>query len=94
MNLRDLGVAIHDHGNRWAKKLSNIIQSGSGIFNDIMHVARADRFWIHVQIGQDAGNLNRMDDIGLARLAMLVSVRNRSKMVGALNHFNMFFIHV
>ena len=94
MNLRDLGVAIHDHGNRRAKKLANIIQSGSGIFNDIMHVARAYRFWIHVQIGQDAGNLNRMDDIGLARLAMLVSVRNRSKMVGALNHFNMFFIHV
>jgi hypothetical protein len=48
-----------------------------------------DRFHVEPQVSQDTGDLLRMDDIGLARPALLIVMRRRSTIISTANELDL-----
>ncbi len=65
VNFTQFGIAIDNHGNGWSEQFLDIAQRGTGIFGNVVQVARANRFRIHLEVGQDTSNLNRVDNVWL-----------------------------
>ena len=74
LDLGDLGNTVHQIGHGLAEQLGYLLFGGSGVFHRIVQKGGDERFHIHVQVGQDDGNLYRVDYERLARLALLAMV--------------------
>ena len=79
------GEAVHDLGHPLTKLLVDVFQRYRGIFNYVVQQGahnsgrpQADLF------GTDAGHLDGVGKVGLARLAALVAVSVSAQLVGAL----------
>ena len=65
-NLADLGDAIDNVSDFRAKKLFDFLKSGEGILDDVMQQADTDRDRIHLHLGQQVRDFQRMRKVRLA----------------------------
>ena len=66
MDLADLCHAVNQPGNLGTEHLLKFFKGRQGIFDGIMEKARYHRRDVKLQVGQDPGNLHRMNQIRLA----------------------------
>ncbi len=58
-----------------AEFLLDLFQAEAGVFHRVVQQARHQADHVHLHVGQDHGDVQRMDHVGLARLAHLALVR-------------------
>ena len=90
----ELGHAIDELGHRIAKQAGNIGERGLGILDGIVQQRGAHHIAVHLEIGQNDGNLDGMVNVHLARAALLVAVLLGGKAVGLLNLRKVVLIHI
>ena len=71
MDLADLGHPIDQTGHLGAKLLLDLFQGGQGILDRVVQQAGDDRRHVQLHRGQELGDLNRMDEVGLPGAAFL-----------------------
>jgi hypothetical protein len=70
----DLGHAVHEVRDFGAEVLVDVFGRGQGVFDDVVQEAGADRDDVHLHLGQNPGDRERVDEVRLARLAHLILV--------------------
>ena len=90
----ELGHAIDELGHRIAEQAGNIGERGLGILDGIVQQRGAHHIAVHLEIGQNDGNLDGMVNVHLARAALLVAVLLGGKAVGLLNLRKVVLIHI
>ena len=90
----ELGHAIDELGHRIAKQAGNIGERGLSILDGIVQQRGAHHIAVHLEIGQNDGNLDGMVNVHLARAALLVAVLLGGKAVGLLNLRKVVLIHI
>ena len=84
--LAQLCDAIHQKGDLIAKFCRNLLLCHHGILYRIVQKARDNGLLIKLQIRQDNGDTERMNDIRLPRLAKLPLMSRRRNLISLLNH--------
>ena len=90
----ELGHAIDELGHRIAKQAGNIGERGLGVLDGIVQQRGAHHVTIHLEIGQNDGNLDGMVNVHLARAPLLVAMLLGSKAVGLLHLGEVILIHI
>jgi len=90
----ELGHAIDELGHRIAKQAGNIGERGLGVLDGIVQQRGAHHVTIHLEIGQNDGNLDGMVNVHLTRAALLVTVFLGGKAVGLLHLGEVVLIHI
>ena len=90
----ELGHAIDELGHRIAKQAGNIGERGLSILDGIVQQRGAHHIAVHLEIGQNDGNLDGMVNVHLARAALLVAVLLGGKAVGLLHLRKVVLIHI
>ena len=90
----ELGHAIDELSNGFAKQAGNIGERGLGILDGIVQQRGTHHIAVHLEIGQNDGNLDGMVNVHLARAALLVAVLLGGKAVGLLNLRKVVLIHI
>src|SRR5260370_40390688 len=70
----------------FAKVLPHSSDVGEGIFNHVVKQPRGNRDGVKAHVGQDVGDLQRMDEVRFARRALLAAMLASGKEVGATQH--------
>ena len=79
----DLGHALDDVGDLGPEQLLDALDGGEGVLDDVVEQAGGDGDGVQPHVGEDVGDLERMDEVGLARVADLSLVLERREDVGA-----------
>ena len=66
--LRD---AVDDVGDLLAEELADLLDGGGRVLDDVVQQPGGDRDDVEPQVGEDVGDLERVDEVGLSRLADL-----------------------
>ncbi len=74
LDLVDLGDALDDVGHLVAKGRFDLFIGGGGVFDGVVQQPCRDGCGVELHLGQDFGDLERMNDVGLARSAQLAVV--------------------
>ncbi len=80
-----LGNAVHQLGDFFAKFIADVGQCDGGVFDRIVQQARRDNDGRHPHFGQNGRHRDTMGDIRLAGDAFLAFMSFFGKGVGALN---------
>jgi len=88
VDLAQLGNAVYQCGNLFAKIASDIIEVGQGIFYYVVQQARTDAGGIQLQLSNDSGNPLRMYEIGVAVATSLFAVRPLGILIRSLNEID------
>ena len=70
-NLVELGDAVDELGHRRAELGGDLLGGELGVFERVVQDRRDDRLGVHAELGEDAGDGDRMGDVRLAALARL-----------------------
>ena len=70
-DVRDLRQAFHEVGDFVSEIFANGVFVGQSVFDDVMQQTRGDRHRIHAHVGENVRDLERMDQVGFARRALL-----------------------
>ena len=65
-----------------AEGLANALDGGEGVFDDVVEQPGGDADDVQLHVGEDVGDLERMDQVGLAGMADLSLVLEGRKHVG------------
>ena len=68
------GEASDDLADLMAELTAQVVEGARAILDGIVKQAGGDRHVVHVEIGQDVGNLQRMDEVRLSRAPHLPAV--------------------
>ena len=74
IDFADLGDAFDDVGDLLAEFLANVDDRDRGVFDRIVQQSGGNRDRIHLHLGEDERNFERMDKVGLTRGAGLAGV--------------------
>ena len=77
--------AVHQHGDFLAKLAANIVDGVYSVFHHVMQKCRTNRHVPQVHLGEDIGDVQRVNDISLPALAGLPKVRSLRQVVGVFN---------
>ena len=69
--LGELGDAVDELGHLGAEQVGDVIHCRQRVFDRVVQQAGDDRRLVELELRQDAGHLERVDEVGLARLAHL-----------------------
>ena len=83
--LRELGDAVDQPGDVRAEQLLDLLGGRDRVLDRVVEDRGDDRLVVEMEVGQDAGHLDRMAVIGVARGALLRAVRLHRKDVGAVD---------
>ena len=86
MKLRELRHAVHERGDFFSEKRLDIRKRMLRILHDIVQKRRRDARGVHLELRQNVGDGERMNDVRLPRLAFLRRVRLRRQRIRLLNH--------
>ena len=76
-NGADLGDALDDVGDFGAEELGDALGRGQRVLDDVVQQAGGDGHDVELHVGQDVGDLERMDQVRLAGMADLPLVLER-----------------
>ena len=82
----ELGDAVDQARNVLAEQSGDLVACGVGILERVVQQAGDDRIRVEPHLGQDAGNFDRVREIGVARGTELVAVLLQAIDVGAVQH--------
>ena len=82
-HLVELGDAVDELGDGGAELGRDLLGSELGVFERVVQDRRDDRLGVHAELGEDAGDGDRVRDVGLAALARLPFVGERADFVSA-----------
>ena len=82
VQLAQFGDAIHAAGHLIPKLLADLFERCRGVFDDVVEQAGLQADHVHVHVGQQAGNQQRMRHVGLARNPLLALVALRGEAIG------------
>ncbi len=82
-DVRDLRQAFHEVGDFISEIFANRVLVGQSVFDDVMQQAGGYRHGIHAHVGKNVRDLQRMDQVGFPRLALLPFVLARREKVSA-----------
>ena len=77
MEFAELGDAVHAARHFFAEFLADLVQAKAGVFHGVVQQARFQAHQIHLHVGQDQGDVERVNHVGLARHALLIFMRFR-----------------
>ena len=83
----DLGHAFDDVRDVFAELLADLLRRREGVFDHVVQQAGGDADRVELHVGEDVGHLERMDEVGLARMADLSLVLQGRKHVGLAEQF-------
>jgi hypothetical protein len=78
----DLGHPLDDVRHLGAEGLADALDGGEGVLDDIVQQAGGDADHVQLQLGEDVGHFQGVDEVGLARMAHLPLVFEGGKHVG------------
>ena len=78
----DLGHPLDDVRDVVAEGLADALDGGERVLDDVVEQAGGDADDVQLHVGEDVGDLERMDEVGLARMADLSLVLQGRKHVG------------
>jgi hypothetical protein len=84
LDLAELGHAIDQPPDVGAKQSLDLLGGGQRILQRVVEQRGDDRFAVEVQVGQNARDLDRMAEIGVARRAFLAAVLLDREDIGAV----------
>jgi hypothetical protein len=70
-DLRDLGQALDQEGDGLSEQAPQLIDGGERVLDGVVEQARGDGDLVHAHLDEDAGHLERVDQVGFSRLAQL-----------------------
>ncbi len=82
----ELGDAVDQAGDVLAEQAGDLVARGVGVLDRVVQQAGDDRGGVELHLGQDAGDLDGMGEIGVARGAQLGAVLLQAIDVGAVQH--------
>ena len=85
LDVGELRHAVHEPGNRLAEQARHVGERDLGVLDRVMQERRTDHVAIHVELGQNDGDLNGMVDIELSRATLLGRMLLRSEAVCVLD---------
>ncbi len=71
-DLRNLGHAVDQPGDFAAEQLLHLVERGAGVLDHVVQQAGDDRGQVELELRDDQRDVERMNDVGLARLALLL----------------------
>ena len=87
LDLVELGDAFDDVRDLLAEALGDLGRGDVGVFDGVVQQAGGDGGGVHLELGEDLADLERMDDVGLARGAVLALVLLDAEGPGAADDF-------
>ena len=87
-DLRNLGDAVDQGGDFVAEELAHLVERGHRVFDHVVQQAGNDRGQVELELGDDERDVERMGDVRLARLALLLGVHPRRVLVGAADQLS------
>ena len=81
-NGADLGDALDDVGDFGAEQLGDALGRGQRVLDDVVEQAGGDGHHVQLHVGEEVGDLERVDQVGLAGMAHLPLVLERREDVG------------
>jgi hypothetical protein len=84
-HLRQVGHALDDVGHLLPEELHELLVAGVGIFHGIVEQGRGHGLLVELEVADDAGHVEGMDDVLLPRLAALSLVFSSGVNVGVLD---------
>ena len=84
VELAEFGKAVDQAADLLAERLVDVLARRLGVFDRIVQHGRGDRRVVHLELGQDRGDLERMGEIGVAGGALLRAVRLHGEHIGAV----------
>jgi hypothetical protein len=69
------GFVRHEVGDLAPELLLNFLVGGFGVLDRVVQQRRYDRRFVEIEIGQDPRDFQRVREVGIAGLALLVAVR-------------------
>src|SRR5688572_5517399 len=82
LHLAQFGYAVYAMRHFIAEKLANLLDLDPGVLNDVMEQAGFESHQIEIHVGQQMRDLKRMQQVRLARVALLAVVERGGKFVG------------
>ena len=80
--LRELGDAVDEEGDLVAELALDVVVGGERVLDHVVEQAGADAGGVEAQLGDDAGDRRRVDEVRIAALALLPFVRSHAIVVG------------
>ncbi|KAJ0338843.1 hypothetical protein COL154_014239, partial [Colletotrichum chrysophilum] len=74
VELFKLGQALDQLSHFGPEELIDLLAGGAGILDRVVQKRRGDRGLVHMHVGEDRGDFERMGEIGIARGALLVAM--------------------
>ena len=78
----DLGDAFDDVGDFGAEQLADALDGGQRVLDDVVEQAGGNRDRVELHVGEEVGDCQRVDQVGLARMADLAPVLEGREDVG------------
>ena len=78
----DLGHAFDDVGHLGAEQLPDALDGGQRVLDDVVQQAGGDRHDVELHVGQEVGHGERVNQVGLARMADLSPVLEGREDIG------------
>ncbi len=78
----ELGDAIDEFGYRATEQFGDLVLGDVGVFDDVVQQGCRQRLRVHVPLREDAGDRQRVVDVGLSGLAELALVRRLAELIG------------
>ena len=91
LQLAQLGDAVHAGRHFWAKLFLDLFQAEAGVFDGVVQQAGDQADHVHLHVRQNHGDVQRMDHVGLARIAHLILVRIGGPPEGFFEEGEVFF---
>ena len=85
LDLVQLGDAVDEGRDVLAELAAQLVQRVGGVLDGVVQQRGADRLGVHAEFGEDRGHRERVGDVRVARLALLVLVPVRGHLVGTFH---------
>ena len=83
VELAQFGDAVHAPRHLFAEDLADLLDGGAGILDHVVQQAVCQAHQVHLHVGQNVGDLERVNHVWLAGLAGLVLVPFSGELEGA-----------
>ena len=85
LDLAELGDAVDQPRDVLAEQLLDLLGRRERVLDRVVEDGGGDRLVVELEVGEDAGDLDRMAEIGIARGALLDAMRLHREDVGAVD---------
>ena len=85
VDLAELGDAVDEEGDLVAELALDVLERRERVLDHVVQQPGADARRVELQLGDDARDAGRVDEVRVARLALLAVVRSRGVHVGLVD---------